>query len=308
MKAALFTGTGVSRSMVETCNIRGEALHYFRQDPLTAKKRFYGLLERSIHRARMLKPLPSPPRTYNFTTAVIGVSEATIQSAWTLARMGIEVFVIGGKDAPLNVLLDHPNIHCFDGSSVDALTGTIGNFQISYITGGKKSSVTAGAVILDSKSSHTIPYFPQEGLPKRMVVASMQKEKEGGVPFLFPGSTSIAGLFVASPSGLHVSQHKMGLASSILAASAMPRGPRQSKGYTVSVEADRCRGCGRCYMICPYQAVSLKKNKVGGWVAVVDEALCKGCGNCISVCPSNAANSPYRNQIMLEKTIEEMLA
>ncbi|MCU0598434.1 MAG: FAD-dependent oxidoreductase, partial [Desulfobacterales bacterium] len=307
LKAALFTGTGVSRSMVETCNIRGEVLHYFRQDPVTAKKRFYGLLERAIHRARMLKPLPSPPRTYNFTTGIIGTSEAAIQSALAMAQMGNEVFLIGGKDSPLNCRLDHPNIHCFQGASVISLSGTIGKFQISYVSGGNQRSVNAGAVILGPRASRKVPYIPQEGLPGRTFVASMQVEGEGGVPFLFPGSTSIAGLFLAIPSGIHVSPLKMGLAAAILAASAMPRGPRQSKGYTVSVNAQLCRSCGRCYMICPYQAISFQKNLVGGWFAVVDEALCKGCGNCISVCPSNAADSPYRNQAMLEKTIEEML-
>ena len=307
LKTALFTGMGVSRSMVETCNIRGEALHYLRQDPVTAKKRFYGLLERAIHRARKLKPLPSPPRTYNFTTGVIGTSEAAVHSALSLAKMGNEVFLIGGKDSPLQDRLDHPNIHCFQGSSVVAMSGTIGNFQISYSAGGNKRSVNVGAIILGPRSSSKVPYIPQEGLPGRTFVASMQVEGETGVPFLFPGSTSIAGLFLANPSEINVSPVKMGVASAMLAASAMPRGPRQSKGYTVFIEADRCRGCGRCYMICPYQAISFQKNTVGGWFAVVDEALCKGCGNCISVCPSNAADSPYRNQAMLEKTIEEML-
>jgi heterodisulfide reductase subunit A-like polyferredoxin len=138
-------------------------------------------------------------------------------------------------------------------------------------------------------------------------VGSTQVAGEGGVPFLFPGGTSIAGLFLANPSGLNVSPLKMGMASAVLAASAMPRGPRQSKGYTVSVNSEICRGCGRCYLICPYQAISFQENSENGCFAVVDEALCKGCGNCISVCPSNAADSPYRNQAMLEKTIEEML-
>jgi heterodisulfide reductase subunit A-like polyferredoxin len=293
--------------MVETCNIRGEALHYFRQDTVTAKKRFYGLLERSIHRAKMLKPLPSPPRIYNFTTAIIGASEAAVHGALAMAQMGNEVFLIGGKDSPLNVSLDHPNIHCFQESSVVSISGTIGKFEISYITGGKKRSVNAGAVVIGTGSALKVPYIPQDGLPGRTFAASMQVEGKGGIPFLLPGCTSIAGLFLAAPSGLHLSQLKMGLASSILAASAMPRGPRQGKGYTVSVNAELCRACGRCYMICPYQAISFQKNSSGGWFAAVDEALCKGCGNCISVCPSNAADSPYRNQSMLEKTIEEML-
>ncbi len=307
LKSALFTGTGVSRSMVETCNIRGEVLHYLKQNPKIAQQRFYGLLERAIHRARMLKPFPSPPRTYNFTTVVIGVSEAAIQSARALAKMGHEVFLIGGKNSPLHVELDHPNIHCFQGASAISISGTIGKFQVSYSAGANQRYVNAGAVILGPKSSQKVPYIPQEGLPSRAHVSSMQVAGQTGVPFLFPGSTSIAGLFVANASGFHVSPMKMGMASAILAASAIPRGPRQNKGYTVCVNAELCRGCGRCYMICPYQAVSFQKNNSGGWVAVVDEALCKGCGNCISVCPSNAADSPYRSQAMLEKTIEEML-
>jgi ferredoxin len=45
----------------------------------------------------------------------------------------------------------------------------------------------------------------------------------------------------------------------------------------------------------------------GGYAAVVDEVLCKGCGNCISVCPSNAADSPFRDNLYLEQTLEELL-
>ena len=135
----------------------------------------------------------------------------------------------------------------------------------------------------------------------------MQEKGSPGAPFLYPGKTSIAGLFVASPPGIHVSDRKKGAAAAALAAAIMPKGPRQSKGYTVTVEEDRCRGCGRCLRVCPFQAISLKENDVEGWYAYVDEALCKGCGNCISVCPSNAADSPYRDQAYLEQMLEEVL-
>jgi heterodisulfide reductase subunit A-like polyferredoxin len=91
-------------------------------------------------------------------------------------------------------------------------------------------------------------------------------------------------------------------------AAIMPRSPRQSKGFTVVVDQDRCRGCGRCVNICAYQAITLHRNPVGGWHADVDEAVCKGCGCCIAVCPSNAADSPYRDQRFLERTLEEVLS
>ena len=127
------------------------------------------------------------------------------------------------------------------------------------------------------------------------------------VPFFYPGATSIPGLFLADPPDINVSKRRKGAAAAIQAAAVMPRGPRQSKGFTVVVDTALCRGCGSCIKACPYQAITLSLNELQGWVATVDEALCKGCGNCISRCPSNAADSPYRNQAFLEQTLEELL-
>jgi heterodisulfide reductase subunit A-like polyferredoxin len=139
------------------------------------------------------------------------------------------------------------------------------------------------------------------------VPSARQKEGVAGIPFFYPGATSIPGLYLADPPGINLSNRKKGAAAAIQATALMPRGPRQSKGFTVVVDENLCRGCGRCFKTCSYQAVTLEKNNIGGWYATVDEALCKGCGNCISVCPSNAADSPYRNQAFLEQALEEVL-
>ncbi len=308
LKDTLFRGTGVSRSMVETCNLRGEALRFLIHDESTALNRFTGLIQRSIQRARKLRTLPSPARTYNFTTAVIGESEATIESAQSLAEAGFEVFMFGIANKPLSGKLVHYNIHCFENSVVKGMSGTLGNFQVFVKTGDFSQVLQVGAVILGENIRRQIPYLPQEGLPSSIVTSSMQKRGIPGIPFLYPGATSIAGIFLSNPQGIHASERKKGAAAAVLAATIMPRGPRQSKGYTVVVDEDRCRGCGRCIQVCPYQAITFHKNLVDGWFAKVDEALCKGCGNCISVCPSNAADSPYRDQAYLEQVLEEVLA
>ena len=307
LKHAIFSGTGISRAMVETCNLRGEVLRLLKSDPELTEKRFKGLIERSIHRTFRLKALPAPARPYNFTTAVIGDSEAALNSAMTLARAGLEVFLFGTPDKSLPETLVHPNIHNLGQSSVQCLRGTVGNFEVTLDTHGVKQIMHAGSVILGEQSRKRIPYMPMADLPAHIVESAMQKRGITGIPFFNPGATSIPGLFLANPSGIAVSDRIKGTAAAMLAAAAMPRSPRQNKGYTVSVDDALCRGCGRCIGVCPYQAVSFRSNDINGWYAVVDEALCKGCGNCIAVCPCSAADSPYRDRKYLNQMIAELL-
>ena len=307
LKDALFKGTGVSRSMIEMCNLRGEVLNFLKHDPALAIARFTGLIDRSMRRAKKLKPFPAPARNYNFTTAVIGESEEITSSALTLAEAGLDVFMLGTSEKPLTKTVDHPNVHCFEGSAAKELRGSLGDFQVLVEMGGFQQSLEAGAVIMGERSRKNIQYLHIEGLPSRIVASSMQAEGVTGIPFLYPGSTSISGLYLVDPPHINVSNRKKGAAAAVLAAAIMPRVPRQSKGYTVEVQEDRCRGCGRCVRACSYLAIELLRNSIGGWCASVDEALCKGCGNCISVCPSGAADSPYRDQAFLEQSLVEIL-
>ena len=309
LKNTLFHGTGINRAMAETCNLRGEVLALLDSNPDLAVKRFKGLIERSIKRAGLLKSLPTPARQYNFTTAVIGQSEAAVRSAQALGLMGMEVFHFAGPGKSLADMPVFPNVHGFIGSSAKSLKGTVGDFRIVVdMEDGNQQIFQAGAVILGEHTCKTIAYMPHPDMPPHEFLHSMQARGVRGIPFLVPGSTSIPGLILASPPGINLSERIKGTAAAILAASVMPRGPRQNKGYTVSIDTALCRGCGRCASICPYRAISFHRNSLGYGYAVVDEALCKGCGNCISICPSNAADSPFRDRLFLEQIIEEVLA
>lgn len=307
LKQGLFTATGISRSMVETCNIRGEALNLLAKNPDLAVARFKGLVNRSIKRARKLKPFSTPERNYNFTTGVIGESEASVTSAMILAETGAEVMMFGTVGNPLTTDPGHPNIHAFLGSSVDRMTGTLGDFQITFSMDGEEQTFHVGAIIFEDKLLKQIKHIHQEGLPDRKVFTALQEKDVMGRPYILPGMTSISGLFLSDPPGISVSSRQKGAAAAVNVAAIMPRGPRQSKGYTVLVNPQLCRGCGRCIEECPYQAVTMNKNALGGWTASVDEAFCKGCGNCIAVCPTNAVDSPYRDHMFLERGLEEIL-
>jgi heterodisulfide reductase subunit A-like polyferredoxin len=277
------------------------------RQPALAVSRFKGLLERSVKGTRRLKPFSCPSRNTHFAAAVIGQSQSAVYSALTLARAGMDVFWFAAGSVPPVALEANANIHWFQGARVRQISGTLGDFTLTVETDTLSQDIHVGAVIMGEASRRSVGYVHQKGLPSRRISSAMQARGVTGIPFFYPGMTSISGLFLADPPGVAISSRQKGEAAAILAAAVMPRGPRQSKGHTVVVDQAVCRGCGRCVVVCPYQAVRLLPNGSGGWHAAVDEAFCKGCGNCISVCPSNAADSPYRSQVFFERMLEEIL-
>lgn len=46
-----------------------------------------------------------------------------------------------------------------------------------------------------------------------------------------------------------------------------------------------CINCGICKFVCPYGAISLKRNSYKELIPVVDEKKCKNCGMCTKYCP-----------------------
>jgi len=57
-------------------------------------------------------------------------------------------------------------------------------------------------------------------------------------------------------------------------------------GTVAWMDQRKCVGCGVCWTVCPYQAISQDDKGL----AVVNEALCKGCGTCVASCRSGAPN------------------
>ncbi|MCR4636582.1 MAG: Coenzyme F420 hydrogenase/dehydrogenase, beta subunit C-terminal domain [Butyrivibrio sp.] len=50
---------------------------------------------------------------------------------------------------------------------------------------------------------------------------------------------------------------------------------------------DTCTGCGACSVICPKEAISIRKNFEGFYQYSIDHAKCIQCGLCKKVCPEN---------------------
>jgi len=61
---------------------------------------------------------------------------------------------------------------------------------------------------------------------------------------------------------------------------------------SVSVDIEKCKGCGICVSICPVQAISIIQNK-----AFIDQNMCSECLQCISECPNDAIYQTSKKEI-----------
>jgi len=74
--------------------------------------------------------------------------------------------------------------------------------------------------------------------------------------------------------------------------------PAQSlQPHTVTINRERCKGCGYCAAFCPRKvlAMSTEINSKGYTPAVVkDQEKCAGCGLCEMICPEFGITVTHR--------------
>jgi len=72
--------------------------------------------------------------------------------------------------------------------------------------------------------------------------------------------------------------------------SETPELPASLRPVRARIREERCRGCGLCTEICPFEAVELKGD-ASDRRAHIEAALCRGCNLCTTVCPTHAASA-----------------
>ena len=55
-------------------------------------------------------------------------------------------------------------------------------------------------------------------------------------------------------------------------------------GETLTLDSERCTGCGDCIEVCPHAVFAMFDGKAG----IVDRASCMECGACMKNCPAGA--------------------
>ena len=78
-------------------------------------------------------------------------------------------------------------------------------------------------------------------------------------------------------------------AAAARAATILAQDSIEVEGVVSNVDAELCRGCGKCVEVCPYGSPRLVEVAKDVYVSQIQEALCKGCGACAVACPTGAA-------------------
>jgi NAD-dependent dihydropyrimidine dehydrogenase PreA subunit len=55
-------------------------------------------------------------------------------------------------------------------------------------------------------------------------------------------------------------------------------------GWNVTVDTDKCTGCGECVDVCPVEVYEMQEGKS----SAANEEECLGCESCVEVCESSA--------------------
>lgn len=85
---------------------------------------------------------------------------------------------------------------------------------------------------------------------------------------------------------------------------ALPFLPQPLRPAVAVVDADNCNGCQRCFVDCPYAAITMvphPNQRIGRTLAQVDGDLCASCGICAGACPSS---TPFRSAARLVTGID----
>jgi len=72
----------------------------------------------------------------------------------------------------------------------------------------------------------------------------------------------------------------------------------------ITIETERCKGCGLCVKVCPNNCIEISKqsNKSGLFPAKATDEGCTGCAMCALICPESVITVSREDNIPIQST------
>ncbi len=200
---------GVNKYLFEFVNIREHCAWIHIKEPLSATDKAEKLIAMGVAKARLLEPQKETESSVIPTAVVIGGGLTGLTAAASLAAQGIDTHLIEREEKLGGVLGDvevispefsksgdligqlvkelkgsrHAKVHL--GAKVVAVSGFIGNFEVTVEGKGKQEKIPAGAIILATGAQEFMPKGEYGFKEMPEVVTQLELERRlasGNVP------------------------------------------------------------------------------------------------------------------------------
>jgi NADPH-dependent glutamate synthase beta subunit-like oxidoreductase/Pyruvate/2-oxoacid:ferredoxin oxidoreductase delta subunit len=304
----LFDRLGLDRNRFEMINIRDHLnVSDFSEDMLV--ERMGQFLREAFLRARFLGPLRRGVSKIGNRIVILGGSDVGASCALNLNMQGFKVHLIhkctlsDGRDMPKEIRerpltgISEPSIVHVEEALIEGIKGHLGNFTIKFKDQGIHRQIHADIVCLTDVNV----------LALALPVGMFGLKKFYRFNFKFFHSPQI-GVYRVMPRTLkRVTAFQAGAALAAHVATTAAEAFLKDHELSPVVDKERCRGCGRCVEICPFDAVTLIANERGFYTAEVLHHNCVGCGGCVGRCPVTAMDMPYFTNRLLEEIVVGVL-
>jgi len=305
----------------EFVNIREHCawVHCNQAEEATAKAK--SIIRAGLARAKESQPLAKKETNVEGSVLVVGDGLSGMQAAADLAAQGFQTILIrkydSAKEAAKQVqsarqdlegeLASNGTIILSDAELI-SIDGPVGRYQATVVHNGKTHRFAVGAVVIDVNT-----VMEKAGLPSLLLktIGNGDKPFMAGQPGMEPAVSRLPGVFLCGMGEAATDVNEaliQGSAAASKASVLLNRGKIETVQTVVSVDQQRCRGCGTCESVCGFEAIMLTERNPGIFSARVDEGLCRGCGICVAHCPSGALSQSSCSDLQISASLEAILS
>jgi len=304
----LFDERGLDRSSFEMINLRD----YLSVEHLSEEEVIYraqDLFRAAFIRTRFLGPLRQGITEIGKDILILGGSQIGISSALNLDLQGFRVRLVHQCRLPNDSVPPITNsvskgsmipgrgIVQVEQATIEEISGHIGDFKVKAQIDGKRVRWRTDIICLTDENVLSLS-IPED-------LAGLKKFYRYNFAFFH---TPQPGLYRVLPRTLNrVNAFEAGAALAAQVAKGSAEVFLKDHELSPRVDPERCRGCGRCVDICPFDAIHLHPNKQGTYTAKVLRYNCVGCGGCVGRCPVTALDMPYFSNRVLEEIVSGVL-